>query len=265
MSWSQLKADIAQWIKTNGNQEITGAILQNELFRLIDNMGALRGYMGKATPSGDPGTQDGNVFYFAEEAGTYLNYGGVEITTADGLYVISQINSVWSVERVLFTGFNEADITETIRKTLNPGSYSVYLPDGSPYTTPSIPGATPTKVVIPASAKSINDFEVIDVGLPTESLKYIGSSAQTFKLLFSTSMATGTNNVLFKLMMYKNGVPEPGAAISRKIATGGDVGAVAGITEFICSPNDILEIFAEVDLTSTVTFSLLNIIITEKN
>lgn len=36
MAWESLKAGIAQVIKTNGNQEITGLVLQQELFRVID-------------------------------------------------------------------------------------------------------------------------------------------------------------------------------------------------------------------------------------
>lgn len=36
MAWETLKQQIAQVIKTNGNQQITGYVLQQELFRVID-------------------------------------------------------------------------------------------------------------------------------------------------------------------------------------------------------------------------------------
>ena len=40
MAWETLKNDIAQTIKTNGNQEITGLVLQQELYRIIDVLGS---------------------------------------------------------------------------------------------------------------------------------------------------------------------------------------------------------------------------------
>ena len=76
-NWSDLKAAVAKVIKTNGNQEITGAVLQNALNNIISNVGENASFAGVATPSTNPGTPDGNVFYIASESGTYDNFDGI--------------------------------------------------------------------------------------------------------------------------------------------------------------------------------------------
>ena len=76
-NWSDLKAAVAKVIKTNGNQEITGAVLQKALNNIISNVGENASFAGVATPSTNPGTPDGPVFYIASESGTYSNFGGI--------------------------------------------------------------------------------------------------------------------------------------------------------------------------------------------
>lgn len=79
-NWSDLKASVAEVIKTNGNQEITGAILQGVLNTIISNVGANASFAGVATPTTNPGTPDGPVFYLASKTGTYSNFGGIILT-----------------------------------------------------------------------------------------------------------------------------------------------------------------------------------------
>lgn len=81
--WSNLKASVAQVIKTNGNQEITGQILQNALNSIISNVGENATLAGIATPSTNPGAPDGNVFYLATEVGIYANFNGIEIANGE--------------------------------------------------------------------------------------------------------------------------------------------------------------------------------------
>lgn len=76
-NWSTLKAAIAQIIKTNNNQEITGANMQSVLNNIIDNVGENATFAGIATPATNPGALDGPVFYLATQAGTYSNFGGI--------------------------------------------------------------------------------------------------------------------------------------------------------------------------------------------
>lgn len=82
-NWSNLKASVASVIKTNGNQEITGKVLQNILTTIISNLGENSTYAGIATPDTNPGNPDGNVFYLATEAGTYSNFNGIEIKNGE--------------------------------------------------------------------------------------------------------------------------------------------------------------------------------------
>ena len=79
-NWTALKATIADVIKTNGNQEITGAVLQNTLNSIISAVGENATFAGIATPTTNPGVPDGNIFYLATEPGVYANFGGIELT-----------------------------------------------------------------------------------------------------------------------------------------------------------------------------------------
>lgn len=96
--WTNLKQAIDSVIRTNDNQEITGAILNNTLKTIVDTVGANATYAGIATPSTNPGTPDGPVFYFAAEAGTYVNFGAAVIQ--EGLAVLLWDGTSWSSESV---------------------------------------------------------------------------------------------------------------------------------------------------------------------
>ena len=73
-NYEALKTAIAGVIKTNGNNAITGAILQNVLLTIISNVGANSQFIGIATPATNPGTPDQNVFYIATVPGVYPNF-----------------------------------------------------------------------------------------------------------------------------------------------------------------------------------------------
>ena len=68
-NYSNLKAAIADVIKTNGTKAITGQVLQDTLNSIVSVIGANYQFAGVATPSTNPGTPDQNVFYFATETG----------------------------------------------------------------------------------------------------------------------------------------------------------------------------------------------------
>lgn len=85
-NYEQLKKAIANVIKANGNQEITGAIMQNVLNTIVSTVGANRTFVGIANKNTNPGTPDGNVFYIAYTAGNYVNfqYGMENLTVNPG-------------------------------------------------------------------------------------------------------------------------------------------------------------------------------------
>ena len=78
-NWSVLKAAIVDIIKTNGNQAITGQLLQNVLNNIITNVGENSTFAGVATISTNPGAPDGPVFYIATTTGVYPNFNGLEV------------------------------------------------------------------------------------------------------------------------------------------------------------------------------------------
>ena len=78
-NYEELKAAVAAVIKQNGNEEITGRIMQNTLLSMISNIGANSTFAGVATPETVPGTPDQNVFYLAGTPGVYANFGGYEL------------------------------------------------------------------------------------------------------------------------------------------------------------------------------------------
>lgn len=78
-NYEELKAAVVAVIKQNGNEEITGQIMQNTLLSMISNIGANSTFAGVATPETAPGTPDQNVFYLAGTPGVYANFGGYEL------------------------------------------------------------------------------------------------------------------------------------------------------------------------------------------
>lgn len=99
MAWTTLRAAVADAIATNGNQKITGQVLQNVLNNIIRSVGENAAFAGIATPTTNPGNPDGPVFYFASESGEYANFGHV---VQDNEFVVLSWSGIkWSATRVL--------------------------------------------------------------------------------------------------------------------------------------------------------------------
>lgn len=92
--WTILKSAIASVIKTNGNQEITGALLQSTLNNIVNTVGENATFAGVATPATNPGVPDGPVFYLATKSGVYSNFNGINL---DGTCFVALVyeNSSW--------------------------------------------------------------------------------------------------------------------------------------------------------------------------
>lgn len=97
-NYEVLKQAVSDVIKTNGNQEITGQIMQNVLLSIINNVGKYATYVGVATLKTNPGTPDQNVFYLASESGVYPNFG---VTLDNEIAVISNNNGSWEKKLLL--------------------------------------------------------------------------------------------------------------------------------------------------------------------
>ena len=82
-NYNSLKATIDANIKQNGNQEITGQVLNSVLNAMVTTLGTGYQFAGVATIATNPGTPDAKVFYIANGKGTYEKFGGLEVTEDD--------------------------------------------------------------------------------------------------------------------------------------------------------------------------------------
>lgn len=92
---------ITSVIRSNGNQEITGDILQGVLLNIVNRLGYQ--FAGIATPTTvPPSSPDANIWYLASAAGTYTNFNGV---TLDGNTLVAFLwDGDWSSYTLLISG-----------------------------------------------------------------------------------------------------------------------------------------------------------------
>lgn len=75
----------------NAEDKVMSQKAVSDSINKLKNAGYL--YAGIATPTTNPGTPDGSVFYIANGKGTYANFGGLEVTEDD--VVILYYDTVW--------------------------------------------------------------------------------------------------------------------------------------------------------------------------
>lgn len=92
-NYEQLKQAVSNVIKKNGNQEITGEIMQNTLLSIISTVGNDATFAGIAVPETNPGTPDQNVFYIASQPGNYSNFGSIKLV--DQVLILTNKNGYW--------------------------------------------------------------------------------------------------------------------------------------------------------------------------
>lgn len=121
-NWTKLKKAIADVIKTNGNQEITGAIMQQTLMSVVDNVGSNAQFAGVAVPSTVPADTDGNVFYLASTQGIYPNFSGIKVDASEMAVFTKNTAGTWvktslpiqhpTIKKPLLIGGNVAAVTK---------------------------------------------------------------------------------------------------------------------------------------------------------
>ena len=94
-NYEALTSAIQQAIKTNGNQEITGQVLQTVLLQMVNTLGTGAQFMGEATLTTDPGNPDASVFYIASIKGTYTHFGNLTLYT-DEVAALSNATGAWT-------------------------------------------------------------------------------------------------------------------------------------------------------------------------
>lgn len=108
-NYNTLISAIQSVIAENGNNEITGNILQQTLVAMIGALGGGYQFGGIATPQTTPGTPDEKIFYLGS-SGTYPNFGPAVIPS--GNMGVFWYDTSWHVGTIEFP-IGEGTITET--------------------------------------------------------------------------------------------------------------------------------------------------------
>lgn len=121
-NWTKLKKAIADVIKTNGNQKITGAIMQQTLMSIVDNVGGNAQFGGVAVPSTVPADTDGSLFYLASTQGTYPNFSNINVDASEMAVFTKDTAGTWvktslpiqhpTIKKPLLIGGNVAAVTK---------------------------------------------------------------------------------------------------------------------------------------------------------
>lgn len=105
-NYSALIKVINNQIKANGNQEITGPVLNAVLQAIVSGMSEGALFAGIADTTTDPPAYDGNVFYIAIEPGNYTNFNvdvprgsiGVLHNMDDNKWDVFPINTYYTID-----------------------------------------------------------------------------------------------------------------------------------------------------------------------
>lgn len=106
-NYSVLKNAVANVIKENGNNEITGNVLQDVLLTMIANFGVNSTFAGVAVPTTNPGSPDANTFYIAAQNGIYANFDGYVIDRECVVFVNN--NGAWRAIPLSIANKNSID------------------------------------------------------------------------------------------------------------------------------------------------------------
>lgn len=128
-----LKDAIAQVVKTNGNNEITGQILQDALVSIINQFGAGAIFGGFAVPETVPINGDFISFYVANTNGIYPNFGGYVLENNDIVIFTNKSGSFSFAGKLSMQQFISRvnDITYKLIRGKNLFDINDFLPDTS--------------------------------------------------------------------------------------------------------------------------------------
>lgn len=104
-----------------------------------------------------------------------------------------------------------------------------------------------------------------NVSMPSNMrLRNDAPTTMRFHVTADISMTTAANNVVASFWIYKNGVQEAGSLQKRKIGTGTDVGSLGLNWVVDLAPTDYVEIYVDLDTSTTLTADAANMLITSR-
>ena len=216
-NYTQLIKTINDNIKANGNQEITGPVLNAVLQAIVSGLSEGALFVGIANTTTNPPAYDGDVFYIAIEPGTYSNFGVIVPNGSIG--IIYNTSSDWAV--TLISTYYEIDVdtlmqdspsSEDINEAIGSFTYlKRAITVGVPFFGKGASGGNSTVAI--AQVKRLSDTEVRVVMLNTGTvdgsnelvpiIKKITSSAG--RLSLSTEAPTSFIGPLSSLNTNKKG------------------------------------------------------------
>ena len=205
-NYNSLKATIDANIKQNGNQEITGQILNSVLNQMVTTLGTGYQFAGVATIATNPGTPDAKVFYIANGKGTYEKFGGLEVTEDD--VVVLYWDSSWhkvstgiasqeklselATEIIILDGIKDVSRNKSIYNT-----NGAIKTDNGYYITPYIPVSSEDYVGFVISPSITNNYLILydkDYGVIT----YYGTYSDKTKITLSDYPSVAYVRMTFK-------------------------------------------------------------------
>lgn len=142
--------------------------------------------------------------------------------------------------------YTEAQVDSAVKKSVNDAHVFTYL--ASPEAL-GITAGTPEKLTTLITNNLLPKNFTIVGGVIT----YTGTPDIEVKISASMSMTTVANNITATFYFAKNDTVDTKSAITRKIGTGTDEGAVPNEHVFTLSTGDTIELYVDVSASTTLT------------
>ena len=234
-NWTKLKKAIADVIKTNGNQEITGAIMQHTLISIVDNLGDNAQFGGVAVPSTVPAGTDGSLFYLAATQGTYPNFNNIEVDASEMAVFTKGTAGTWvkaslpiqhpTIKKPLLIGGNVAAVTKGTGVVLSVPTLNA---DGTETASElSIEAATPANNGA-MTKDQVNTLEEVD-DFYTRMTDYVIGDNDDAALINIETTQQNSINLKYKTLDTVNGDKEEKTKAIPAVSPGNGVAGVAGM------------------------------------
>ena len=191
------------------DEAVTIGKLEPSIQSLITNISKNASFAGIATPTTNPGTPDGPVFYLATQAGTYSNFSGIKLTEGE-VAILQWNNGTWTkktTELAVQKAVNDVqeqvnDVQEQVFGTPIISTWEEETLMKKSLTTQSSKGYKLSSVI---PVKAGDKFTINSAGNYVSFITYCQQDGTPIKSLLSSSNASTTDNVLRSLTIESDG------------------------------------------------------------